>query len=196
MSLTIESLVHELSKLPGIGRKSAERLTYFFLKREQTENVILGEQISELKNKILTCKICGNFSETEVCPICLDEIRNHQLICIVEQAKDIALFERLHVHKGVYHVLSGLLSPLTGVGPNELNVDSLVERIKKDKVTEIILAINETTEGEMTSLYLKKILEKFDLKITKLLAGIPVGSDLEYIDFMTLTKSFEGRRSF
>ena len=196
MNTAIHALIHELSKLPGIGTKSAERITYFLLIRDQNENLVLGEKIQELKNKILFCKICGNFSEETVCPICTDENRNHKQICIVEEPKDIDIFERLHVYKGVYHVLGGLISPLHGIGPDKLNVAALTGRIKKDRVTEIILALNETTEGEMTALYLKKILDAYNLKMTKLSIGIPVGSDLEYVDLMTLTKAFEGRHVF
>ncbi len=196
MSKTLDHLISELSKLPGIGGKSAERIAYHILKREQHDNENLGKMILALKSQVRPCKNCGNYAENELCDICNNSQRDKSLLCIVEEAKDIRIFERLKVYKGHYHVLGGVISPLHGIGPENLNITRLVERIDSDNIREIIIALSQTTEAELTGLYLNKLLQKNKIKITKLLAGIPVGSDLEYIDIMTLSRSFEGRQDF
>lgn len=196
MSRSLDHLVSELSKLPGIGGKSAERLAYHLLKREQGENEALAGAIETLKKVVRPCHKCGNHAESELCEICSDTRRDSGLLCIVEEAKDIRIFERLKVFKGLYHVLGGVISPLHGVGPENLSIDALMERIRKGGVREVIIALSQTTEGELTGLYVNRLLQKTGVKVTKLLAGIPVGSDLEYVDILTLSRSFEGRQDF
>jgi recombination protein RecR len=196
MSRSLDHLVSELSKLPGIGGKSAERLAYHLLKREQQENEALAGAIATLKKLVRPCRKCGNHAEADLCEICSDPKRDSSLLCIVEEAKDIRIFERLKVFKGLYHVLGGVISPLHGVGPEDLSIDPLLDRVGTGEVREVIIALSQTTEGELTGLYVNRMLQKKGVKVTKLLAGIPVGSDLEYVDILTLSRSFEGRQDF
>ncbi len=196
MSNKLDLLIAEFSKLPGIGEKSAERIAYHLLKRTAEENKILGESVSSIKDVVKKCDSCGNYSETPICEICSDIRRNKNQLCIVEEAKNIKIFERLKVYKGLYHVLGGVISPLHGIGPENLNIDQLIKKLEKDDIKEIIIALNQTTEAELTGLYLHKLLEKYKIKMSRLLSGIPVGSDLEYVDILTLSRSFEGRQNF
>jgi len=196
MSQFLNDLIAELAKLPGIGEKNAERIAYFMLKRPDDENRNLGGHIGGLKDKVRFCNICGNFTEEEICSICSDPARDLSRVCVVEEPKYIKIFEKLKIFKGVYHVLGGVISPLNGIGPSDLAIDSLIEKAGKNRVSEVILALNQTTEAELTGLYIHKLLKPLNVSVSKLMAGIPIGSDIEYIDVLTLSRSFEGRSKY
>jgi len=187
-------LIAELSRLPGIGKKTAYRLAFHLLKTDKIIVDRLSESLIDVKNKVRSCSSCGGITEDEVCIICIDPKRDKNQICIVEDAPDIYAFERTNIYKGIYHVLGGALSPIDGVGPDELNMDGLIDRIKPEM--EIIIATNPTVEGETTALYISKILSDFAVEITRLARGIPVGGDLEYTDEATLIRAMEGRTLF
>ncbi len=186
-------LINQLSKLPGIGRKTASRLAFYILKSDEIDNNNLSDAIKEIKLKIRFCNSCGMMTESSECDICLDNNRDSNVICVVEQPQDIYPFEKTNTYKGKYHVLGGVLSPLDGVGPEDLNLDSLYDKIKNGM--EIILATNPSIEGDTTCLYLAKKLEGLGAQVTRLARGIPVGSDLEYMDDLTLVRAMEGRTS-
>jgi recombination protein RecR len=196
MSRFLNELIAELAKLPGIGEKNAERIAYHLLKRPADENRNLGNHIESLQEKVRFCGVCGNFTEERTCSICEDPSRDRTRVCVVEEPKYIKIFEKLKIFRGVYHVLGGVISPLNGVGPSDLAIDSLVEKARKDGVTEVILALNQTTEAELTGFYIHKLLKPLNVGVSKLMAGIPVGSDIEYIDVLTLSKSFESRSKY
>jgi recombination protein RecR len=196
MSGYLENLTAELNKLPGIGEKSAERIAYNLLKRGADENQRLGQLIAGLKEKVHFCKDCGFFTEEVLCTICGDETRDRSQICVVEEPKDVIIFEKLRLFHGLYHVLGGIISPLNGIGPEDLRIQGLLERASGGKVSEVILAFGQTTESDLTGLYLNKKLKELNIKVSKLRAGIPVGSDLEFVDILTLGRSFEGRQTF
>jgi len=189
-----ENLISEITKLPGIGEKTAERIVLYMLKRDEKENESLAMYIKDLKKIIKSCSICGNFSEKEICNICSDPERDRKKICVVEEARYIRILEKTELFKGLYHVLGGVISPIHGIGPEQLKVKELIERVQKENTEEIILALNQTTEAELTGLYLAKILKSYNVTITRLLSGIPVGTDLEFVDIMTLSRSIEGRQ--
>ncbi|PLX71516.1 MAG: recombination protein RecR [Denitrovibrio sp.] len=191
-----ERCVGELSKLPGIGRKTAARLALHILKTDAEHVKSLAESLVELKEKTVFCKICGNMSETETCHICTDDYRNRSQLCVVEEAKDIYILEATGFFRGLYHVLGGRISPLDGIGPDELRIEELLQRTKDGSVTEVILATNPDIEGETTAIYLSKLLKKNNLKITKIASGIPIGTNLEYTDEITLLKAMEQRKDF
>ncbi len=191
-SQTVERAIHELSKLPGIGRKSAQRAVFYLLKTETQEVAALSRALNDLKTKVKHCSICHNITEVDPCKICRDEKRDRSVICIVEEANDIIAFERTGEYRGLYHVLGGVLSPLDNMTPEELNIKSLLKRLDKH-VKEIIIATNPSTEGEATALYLTKLIKPMQIKLTRIARGIPVGADLEYADEITLTRALEGR---
>ncbi len=193
-SQTLLKLTEELQKLPGIGKKTAERLVYFLLKAGKKEAQSLALRLNELAEKVILCKICGGITEANPCAICSSSARDKSMICVVEQPLDIAIFERTNRFQGLYHVLMGTLSPLEGVGPESLRIDELVERVKDGKVKEVILATNPTMDGEATSLYISKQIKEFGVRTTRIARGVPVGSDLEFVDEITLMKSLEGRQ--
>ena len=186
-------LIEQLAKLPGIGKATAQRLAFFILKSDQLDNINLAHAIKEIKEKITFCVDCGIMAESEICSICLDENRDEKIICVVEEPQDIYSFEKTNSFKGRYHVLGGVLSPLDGVGPDELNLENLYKRIESGM--EVILATNPSVEGDTTCLYLSGKLEDRGVKVTRLARGLPVGSDLEYMDELTLTRAMEGRTS-
>ena len=187
-------LIEELSRLPGIGKKTAHRLAFHILKTDTSIVYRLSDSLKDVKNKVRSCSSCGGITEDETCVICNDPRRDNNQLCIVEDAPDIYVFERTNIFKGTYHVLGGALSPLDGIGPDELNMGRLMERIKSGM--EIILATNPTVEGETTALYISKKLSDSDVKVTRLARGIPVGGDLEYTDEATLIRAMEGRTLF
>lgn len=191
-----ERCVGELSRLPGIGRKTAARLALHILKADSEQVKNLAESLIELKEKTVFCKICGNMSETETCHICTDSYRNSAQICVVEEAKDIFILEATGFYRGLYHVLGGRISPLDGVGPEDLTIDSLIKRASHTNITEVILATNPDIEGETTAIYLSKILKKHNVKVTKIASGVPIGTNLEYTDELTLLKAMEQRKDF
>ena len=184
-------LIEQLAKLPGIGKATAQRLAFFILKSDQQDNINLAHAIKEIKEKITFCVDCGIMAESEICSICLDENRDEKIICVVEEPQDIYSFERTNSFKGRYHVLGGVLSPLDGVGPDELNIEKLYNRVESGM--EVILATNPSVEGDTTCLYLSGKLEDKGVKVTRLARGLPVGSDLEYMDELTLVRAMEGR---
>jgi recombination protein RecR len=190
---TLDLLIQNLSKLPGVGKKSAGRMAHYLLKAQDSYNRALAEQIATLKSKIKECSVCGNFTEQDVCEICADNSRQRNLICVVEQPEDIQTIEQLADFNGLYHVLGGVIAPMEGIGPSDLRSRELISRISEQQVEEIILALNPTIEGETTGLYLHKLLEPIGIKVTKLASGLPFGGDIEYADKRTLSRSFEGR---
>ena len=186
-------LIEQLAKLPGVGKATAQRLAFFILKSDQKENIALASAIKEIKENIRFCFECGIMSESEICNICTDQNRDRNIICVVEEPQDIYSFERTNSFKGKYHVLGGVLSPLDGVGPDDLNLDNLYKRVVSGM--EVILATNPSVEGDTTCLYLSKKLEELGVNVTRLARGLPVGSDLEYMDELTLVRAMEGRTS-
>ena len=186
-------LIEQLARLPGVGKATAQRLAFFILKSDQKENIALASAIKEIKENIRFCFECGIMSESEICNICTDQNRDGNLICVVEEPQDIYSFERTNSFKGKYHVLGGVLSPLDGIGPDDLNLDNLYKRVVSGM--EVILATNPSVEGDTTCLYLSKKLEELGVNVTRLARGLPVGSDLEYMDELTLVRAMEGRTS-
>ena len=191
---SVNQLIRELSRLPGIGQKTAQRLTFHILKSDQNDVERLARSLMDIKSKTDSCTICGAITETDPCGICSDSKRDDYLICIVEDAQDIYAFEKTNSFRGKYHVLGGVISPLDGIGPDDLNLEKLYDRIEPG--TEIVLATNPSVEGDTTALYLAKVLTKKKVKITRLARGIPVGSEIEYMDEITLIRAMEGRTIF
>ncbi len=193
----IEELTTELARLPGIGRKTATRLTYFILKRTPDESRRLARAIESVAERVRECSRCGNLTESDPCELCEDRRRDPSVICVVEEAADIGAIERTGEFRGLYHVLGGLLAPLEGVGPEELNIDRLLQRLDADgdsAVEELIIATNPSVEGEATALYLQKLARPLGIRVTRLARGLPVGGDLEYADGVTIAEALSGRR--
>jgi recombination protein RecR len=190
----LANLINELTKLPGVGGKSASRLAYHILKRPAAEAEALAQAILEVKSKIFRCSICNNMTDVEPCAICGDPRRDPSVICVVEEAFNIATIEQTRDFKGVFHVLLGALSPLKGIGPQDIDVGGLLKRVHGGSVREVIIATNPNVEGEATALYIAQQLRPFDTKTTRLAFGLPVGGDLEYADQVTMSKALEGRR--
>ncbi|OQX54319.1 MAG: recombination protein RecR [Candidatus Cloacimonas sp. 4484_209] len=188
-----EKLVDALRRLPGVGRKTALRLAFYLLKQPKEEVFELAEAIKEAKERIKFCSVCGNITENEVCEICQDPSRDRSTICVVEEPMDLYALEKADFYNGLYHVLGGALSPLDGIGPDDLRIKELIERIKKDNIKEVIIATNPDTEGEATALYLAKILKDLEVKITRIATGLPMGSNIDYADGITLSKAFKSR---
>lgn len=193
-SKVLERLIEELTKLPSIGQKSAQRLALHLLRAPREDTIRLAESIRLLRDQVGFCALCGNFSEQEPCLICSDPERDASLLCVVEQPGDVLAFERTGQFRGRYHVLGGALSPLDGMRPEDLRIRPLLERLRGDEVREIILATNPTVAGEATALYLSKLLAPLGVKVTRIARGVPMGSDLEYSDLVTLARALEGRR--
>lgn len=189
----VEQLITELSKLPGIGRRSAQRITFFMLRQKRDDALALAQAISDLKDKIHFCAQCFNFTDEELCGFCRDARRDASLICVVEEPSDIIPIEKGGEYRGLYHVLGGALSPLDGVDPEHLKIRELVERIDAGGVTEVILATNPNTTGESTSMYVADLL-RGKVRVTRLASGLPVGADLEYADEATVSRAMQGRR--
>jgi recombination protein RecR len=189
----LDELVGLLTRLPGIGRKSALRVAYYLLKSDPSFSASLSEKIRELKGSITFCSVCGSYTEADPCPVCSSTTRDRALICAVEQPQDVVTIEATREYHGLYHVLGGLISPLDGVGPEDLRIRELVARSGSGEVAEVVVATNPTVEGDTTALYLKRLLEPTGVSVTRLATGIPVGGDLEYADRLTLARSFRGR---
>ncbi|NIM02040.1 MAG: recombination protein RecR [Acidobacteria bacterium] len=192
----IERVVYELSKLPSVGRKTAQRLAFHLLKLAPEEVASLGQAILELRDKIGLCSRCFNLSDEELCPVCSDTRRDQALLCVVEEPTNLVALERTGVYQGVYHVLGGSLSPLKDVGPDELRIRELVTRIHEGDFREVILATNPNVEGEATAVYIARLLQPVGVAVTRLAQGLPAGGDLEYTDDLTLRRAMEGRRSY
>lgn len=195
-STLLENAVSELSRLPGIGRKTALRLALHILRQEERMGVSLGESIINMRRGVKYCSLCHNISETEVCPICSSPARDTSTVCVVESVKDVMSFENTRQYMGLYHVLGGVISPMDGVGPDQLEIDSLVERIKNSDVKEVILALSATMEGETTNFYIYRKLGGLSVKITQLARGVSVGNEIEYTDEVTLGRSLLNRTLF
>jgi len=191
---SINKLIGELSKLPGIGEKTAQRLSFFILKESKENALRLAESIKEVKEKVRYCSICANITEEDPCRICQDKRRDRATLCVVEGPEDVFLLERMGKFKGVYHVLGGAISPLKGVRPEDINIKGLLKRIKQGEIKEVILATDPNVEGETTAIYISKLIFPFKIKITRLAYGLPAGGDLEFADEVTLWESLEGRR--
>jgi len=189
----LDQLITSLSRLPGIGRKSATRIAYYLLQADTAYTAALAHQIETIREKIRTCSICGSYTETDPCPICTDPNRDRSLICVVEQSQDVKTIEQTNEFHGLFHVLNGVISPLDGVGPDDLLIGKLMQRVKAGKIREVIIATNPTIEGDTTALYLVKLLKETGVAITRLASGLPVGGDLEYADKLTLARSLKGR---
>lgn len=193
----IDELTDSFSRLPGIGKKSAGRLVNYILKADSTWVKRFADEISELQEKIRPCSICGSWTESNPCPICSNPLRDQSLICVVEQPQDVSTIESSHEYNGLFHVLGGVIAPLEGIGPDQLRIAELLERVKSGKVKEVILATNPTVEGDTTALYIQRLLsENKEIAVTRLASGLPVGGDLEYADRLTLARSFRGRSKF
>jgi recombination protein RecR len=191
----VAALINEFSKLPTVGPKTAARLVFYLLNRPRNEAQALAEAILAVKDKVRLCSICFSITEEDPCPICTDERRDPKAICVVAEAKDIFSLERTSAYKGKYHVLGGLISPMDGIGPGQLRVKELIERINDESPTEIIIATNPNAEGEATALYLSRLIAPIGVNVTRLAYGLPIGGDLDYADEMTLAKALEGRRT-
>lgn len=191
---SLELLVKNLSKLPGIGKKSASRIAYHLLNSPQVFNETLGLEIIEIQTKIKKCTICGNYTEESVCSICSSINRDRSLLCVVEQPQDIMTIDSTGEYRGLFHVLGGVLSPLDGIGPDELQLGKLVDRVRKDNITEIIIATNPTLEGDSTALYIAHLFKETEISITRIASGLPVGGDFEYADKLSIGRAFKGRR--
>lgn len=192
----LENAVTELSKLPGIGRKTALRLALHLLRRDATEAEALGNAIIEMRRDIRYCRVCHNISDVETCAICSDTRRDSATICVVENVKDVITIESTHSHRGRYHVLGGLISPIEGIGPGDLAIDSLVERVAAGDINEVILALSPTIEGDTTNYYIYRRLKAYPVKITMLARGLTMGNELEYADELTLGRSIQDRVLF
>lgn len=191
---SLKNLIDNFKNLPGIGTKTAERLAFSMIDFEKKNLTSFSDAILDIRDKIGKCNICGNITDQDVCSICSNNERDFSTIFVVEKVKDIILFEKLGVYKGVYHVLDGLISPIDGIGPNEINLRSLLDRINTGDVVEIILALKPSVEGETTMQYISKILADKDIKISKIATGVPMGTDMEYIDSLTLEMAIDERK--
>lgn len=189
----VARLIEELSKLPGIGPKTASRLTYYLLRAPAEQVLALADAIRELRERITYCQICYNISEETLCPICRNPARDHSFICVVEEPLDVVAIERTGEFKGLYHVLHGALAPIEGIGPEDLKVQELVDRVRAGGITEVVLATNPNLEGEATAMYVARLLAPLGVRVTRLAHGLPVGGDLEYADEVTLRRALMGR---
>lgn len=193
---TIERLIQELVKLPGIGRRSAERIVFHLLNGSVKDDIsLLAQRLLELKDRVRLCRRCHNLSEHDECHICMNPQRNRTLLCVVERPNDVTSIEKTGTFHGLYHVLLGSIAPLEGKGPAELKIDSLIQRIKDENIQEVIIATDSDTEGETTALYLTKLIKPFEVRLSRIGLGLPVGSNLEYADSATLSKALESRRA-
>ena len=191
----VQELIDELGRLPGIGPKSAQRITFHILQTPTFDVSHLAELLAVVRERVRFCEVCGNVSEQERCAICRDPRRSATVICVVEDAKDVAAIERTREFRGLYHVLGGAISPIGGIGPDDLRIRQLMQRLADGSVQEVIIATNPNLEGEATSTYLSRLLHTLEISVTRLASGLPVGGDLEYADEVTLGRAFEGRRA-
>lgn len=190
----LEILINELSKLPGVGEKSAQRLAFHILDKDEKQVEALAESMLNAKRQLKHCSVCGNLTDSDPCKICSDPGRRKDLICVVETPRDLMAMERIRDYNGTYHVLHGVISPMDGIGPEDINLKSLIKRLQATDCEEVIIATNPTIQGEATAMYISKLLKPAGIKVSRIAHGVPVGSDLEFADEVTLLKSFEGRR--
>ncbi len=193
--LPLQKLTEQFERMPGIGRKTAQRLSFYILSLPKEEARKISAAIDDAVEKIHRCALCCNLTEDELCPICSNELRDKTTVCVVEDSQDLLAVEKTGAYKGVYHVLHGAISPLDGIGPDQLTVRELLSRVAENNINEVILATNSDIEGEATAMYIAKLLKPFNIKTTRLAFGIPVGSDLQYADGVTLSKALEGRQT-
>ncbi len=191
--LSVRRLIDALSRLPGVGPKTAQRLAFFLLNTREADAVGLSQAILEAREKVKRCKICGNLTDEELCPVCKDPGRRRDLICVVEQPGDSIVMEKTGEYRGLYHVLHGALSPMEGIGPKELNIQSLLKRLESGEVKEVVMATNTSVEGEATAMYLARLIKPLGVRVSRLAHGLPVGNDLEYTDEATLARALLGR---
>ena len=191
---SLEDLIEAFKLLPGIGEKTAERLSFYIINLEHEQTEFFANSLLNAKTKLHKCPICSNITDKEKCNICSDASRDHKSLCLVEDCKSIFLFEKTGYYKGLYHVLDNLISPLDGINPEDIGIEKLVSRIEKSSFDEIIIAVKPTIEGETTSLYVKKILEGLNVKVTRIASGVPLGADIEYIDSLTLERALIDRK--
>jgi len=192
----LDDVINSLSRLPGVGKKSAARIAHHLLKSDQSVCERLAHDITVLHERIRPCRICGSYTEEELCPVCQNPGRDRTLLCVVEQPQDVQTIEAVHEYAGLFHVLGGVIAPLDGIGPDQLRLSELIARIQEGEIKEVILATNPTVEGDTTALYVQRILRNLNVTVTRLASGLPVGGDLEYADRLTLARSFRGRSSF
>ena len=192
----IQDLIDELGRLPGVGPKSAQRIAFHIIQSDRVDVTRLAEVLKTVKERVKFCSICGNISEEELCKICRDPRRDKTSICIVEESKDVLAIEKTREFKGTYHVLGGAISPIDGVGPENLRIKELMSRLAETTIAEIIIATDPNLEGEATATYLTRLIKPLGIKVSRLASGLPVGGDLEYADEITLGRAFEGRRSY
>lgn len=192
----VSRLIGELKRLPGIGLKSAQRIAFYVLRSEAEEASALARAILDVKEKIVTCRICNNVTEVDPCQYCTSPERSAKVVCVVEEPPNVVAIEKTHEYKGRYHILMGALSPLQGVGPEQLKIEGLLERVRQGEIEEVILATNPNVEGEATAIYLSKLLKPLGVRVTRIAMGIPVGSELDYADEVTMGKALEGRREY
>lgn len=192
---SVKNLIDNFRNLPGIGMKTAERLAFCMLDFDKNKLSNFADAICDIRDNICVCSVCGNISDTSICSICSSKTRDSSILFVVEKSRDIILFEKLGVYNGKYHVLGGLISPLDGIGPDDINLSMLINRIKNDNVKEIILALRPSIEGETTMQYIKKLLVDIDVKISKIATGVPIGTDMEYIDSLTLEMAIDERKN-
>ena len=190
----VQDLIDELGRLPGVGPKSAQRIAFHLIESDSDVAMNLANVIQEAKAKVRFCEVCGNVSEAEKCGICSDPKREQSSLCVVEDSKDINAIERTHEFRGLYHVLGGAITPIAGIGPDQLRIKDLMKRLADPEIKEVIIATNPNLEGEATATYLSRLLGSMEITVSKLASGLPVGGDLEYADDMTLGRAFEGRR--
>ena len=190
---SLNELIESFKKLPGIGEKTAERLAFSVMNMDNDTVILFSNSLKNVKNKIKRCTICGNITENNICDICKNEARDNNIICVVEDAKNVISLEKMGSYNGKYHVLNGLISPMDGKGPDDISIDSLISRVKKDDIKEVIIAISPTLEGETTSLYITKLSENTKVVVSKIAYGIPMGADMEYLDPMTLSMALLNR---
>ncbi len=190
---SLENLIDKFAALPGIGRKSAQRLAFHVLSLPEAEALSFADAITEAKRSVHTCRICQNLTEGEICSICASDRRDHSTICVVSEPRDVLSIERGHEYNGSYHVLHGVLSPMSHVGPEDIRIKELLHRVAEEDVSEVIMATNPDTEGEATAMYISRLLKPFQVRVTRLAYGIPVGSNLEFADDATLNRAIEGR---
>jgi recombination protein RecR len=193
---SLEKLIEQFSKFPGIGKKTAQRMAFFVLKERKEEAEALAQAVLDVKSKVGYCSICFNITEDDPCTICRDERRDRTTICVVEEANDVVALDRTSQYHGLFHVLGGVLSPLDGVGPDELKIKELLSRLKDKEIKEVIIATNPNTEGEATAIYLSKLIRPLGIRVTRIARGLPAGGDLEYADQITLSNALEGRVEF
>ena len=191
----LAKLITELAKLPGIGAKTAQRLAFHILAMPDADAFGISEAIAEAKRNLIYCSVCGGLTDIDPCSICMDEGRDQSVYCVVESSRDVAVIERMREYKGLYHVLNGVIAPMSGIGPDDINLESLIIRLtKNEQVKEVIVATNPNIEGEATAMYIARLIKPAGIKVTRIAHGVPIGGDLEYTDDVTLAKAIEGRR--